>query len=85
MGKEISKFRLTGVKKLEEILKTYPDYEVFWMSGLWNKKYHQVDRYSDDFDKTKKQWYEYASVFDIDINHESKGIYVNGLSSNDLW
>jgi transcriptional accessory protein Tex/SPT6 len=84
MEKEISEFRLVGGKKLEEILKTYQDYDVFWMSGLWRKIYIHVDRFSDDFNKTKSQWYEYGSVFDIDINHDSKGIYVNGLSSNDL-
>lgn len=96
----MEKYSLVGGKKCNEILNQYPDYKVFWRAGfayrgagesednkqpfeeyLWQERRKRITT----FEERMQRRYDWAAAIDINVNHESKEIHINGFSENDMY
>lgn len=71
----------------KNVLKSYPDYCVFWRSGFeYNSvKERELDRKSDTFDTEIQQCFNLVEATDVKVDEDKKEIHFNGYSCNDLY
>ena len=81
----MEKYTLVYSDTCKKVLEKYPNYKVFWRSGLAYKGAGEVEdnRHSLDFESKMQRRYNWAAAIDIEINNEE--IHFNGFSVNDLY
>lgn len=96
--KEKEYYRYAGGKLCREILAKYPEYKVFWRSGLSFRGAGEREVQRDGlrkcfigreykevtFEEEMQAHYNWAANISIDINHNEREVHLNGYSELDM-
>ena len=91
-------YELVGASKCRELLEKYPNYKVFWRSGLAfrgarekeldrNGVYKRYYPHNDTitFSQLMENNFNWAAAIDIVVFHDAQELHFNGFSCNDLY
>lgn len=83
---DIEYFRFADGRKCDELMEKYPDYSVFWQSGLGFRgaSEHLLDKQAPNFKEEMKEHYDWSANISIDVKHSKKELHFNGFSCLDM-
>ena len=71
----------------KNVLKSYPEYRVFWKTGSENcgSPERELDKKSVMFDTEIQQCFNWAAAIGVEVDEDKKEIHFNGYNCNNLY